>query len=169
MKKKYPFLFIAILLASLFISEAGNAHANTLLSISGEVNGPTISLTAAASANATAGIVSTNRTVTLKNPTFQELKNFVLTDPTHRHAFIPNEYECRSVATDMINNAFHQGLLAVFVLICYGPGLGQHAVVAFNTIDRGLIYIEPQTNAAITIKAGGTYQGMKIDQILIDW
>lgn len=171
MKKKYPVLFIAILLASLFIGDAGiaNAHASTSLSVSGEVSGPATSLTTAGTANVTGSLVSTNRTVTLKNPTFQELKDFVLSDPTHRHAFIPNEYECRNFATDMINDAFHKGILAGFVLICYGPGLGQHAVVAFNTTDRGLIYIEPQTNAAINIKVGGTYQGMKIDQILIAW
>jgi len=111
--------------------------------------------------------VSDNQTIILKNPTFEELKNFVLTDDTHRHQFIPYEYECRNFATDMVNNAVQKGIQAGFVLICYPQW--QHAAVAFKTIDRGLIYIEPQTNAAIDIKVGGRYQDQEIKQILIAW
>jgi|WetSurMetagenome_2_1015567.scaffolds.fasta_scaffold498627_1 hypothetical protein len=111
--------------------------------------------------------LSANQTIILKNPTFAELKAFVLTDDTHRHQFIENVYECRHFATDMVNNAVDLGLNAGFVLICYNQG--QHAVVAFNTIDRGLIYIEPQTNASIDVKVGGYYQDRLIKEILIAW
>lgn len=176
MKNFRPFLLIAIVLViSLLSSNAGISAEDSFLSVSGRVNGSAKISTLVVTANATATTdaavsdVSVNQTVVLKNPTFQELKNFVLNDPTHNHPFVTDEYECRNFATDMINNAFHKGLLAGFVLICYSPPYGQHAVVAFNTTDRGLIYIEPQTGAAINIKVGGIYQGLLIKQILIAW
>jgi hypothetical protein len=60
-----------------------------------------------------------------------------------------------------------EGLVCGFVLLCFDQG--QHAVVAFNTTDRGLIYIEPQTDAAIEPKVGGKYEGKEIKEILIAW
>lgn len=108
-----------------------------------------------------------SQTITLKNPTFQELKDFILSDPTSRNKYVLNQYECRHFATDVNNNAEAEGLRSAFVLIGYDRG--QHAVVAFVTSDRGLVYIEPQTNARIQPKVGGRYQGREIKEILIAW
>jgi hypothetical protein len=110
---------------------------------------------------------STSQAITLKNPTFQELKDFILKDPTNRNKFVPNQYECRNFATEVNNNAEAEGLRCAFVLLCYD--LGQHAVVAFDTTDTGLVYIEPQTDAAIHPEVGGKYQGEEIIEILIAW
>ena len=110
---------------------------------------------------------SSSQTITLKNPTFQELRDFILTDPTSRNEFVLNQYECRHFATDVNNNADAEGLRCAFVLLCYDRG--QHAVVAFDTTDRGLVYIEPQTDAAIHPEVGGKYQGKEIIEILIAW
>ena len=110
---------------------------------------------------------SSNQTITLKNPTFQELKDFILKDPTNRNEFILNQYECRHFATEVNNNAEAEGLRCAFVLLCYDQG--QHAVVAFDTPDRGLVYIEPQTDAVIHPEVDGRYEGKQIKQILIAW
>ena len=106
-------------------------------------------------------------TVTLKNPTFQELRDFILTDPTNRNEFMPNQYECRHFATQVSNNAEAAGLRCAFVLLGYK--IGQHAVIAFDTTDRGLVYIEPQTDSRIHPEVGGKYQGKEIKEILIAW
>jgi len=120
------------------------------------------------SENATAeSVVSGNQTITLKNPTFQELRDFILRDPTSRNEFVLNEYECRHFATEVNNNAEAEGIRSAFVLLGYNQG--QHAVVAFNTTDRGLVYIEPQTDARIHPEVGGKYQGKEIKEILIAW
>jgi hypothetical protein len=103
----------------------------------------------------------------LKNPSFQELRDFILRDPTNRSEFVLNQYECRHFATDVNNNAEAEGLRCAFVLLCFD--LGQHAIVAFETTDRGLVYIEPQTDAAIHPEVGGRYQGQEIREILIAW
>jgi len=110
---------------------------------------------------------SSSQLVTLKNPTFEEMKDFLLKDTTSRKIFILNEYECRHFATDVDNNAKAAGWRCGFVLLCYERG--QHAVIAFNIIDRGLIFIEPQTDVAINVKVGGTYQDKEIMEILIAW
>ena len=110
---------------------------------------------------------STSQEVALKNPTFQELRDFILKDPTNRNKFVLNQYECRHFATEVNNNAEANDLRCAFVLLGYDRG--QHAVVAFDTTDRGLVYIEPQTDAAIHPEVGGSYQGKEIKEILIAW
>jgi hypothetical protein len=108
-----------------------------------------------------------NSVVAIKNPTFKEVKDFILKDPTNRNQFIPNKYECRHFATDVNNNADKVGIRCAFVLLCYSDG--QHAVVGFDTTDRGMVYIEPQTDAAIEPVVGGYYQGQEIIEILVGW
>jgi hypothetical protein len=108
-----------------------------------------------------------NQTIETRNPTFKEVKDFILKDTTSHNKFITNVYECRHFTTDVNNNAEALGIRCAFVLLCYQNG--QHAVVGFDTTDRGMIYIEPQTDAAIEPVVGGTYQGEKIVEILISW
>ncbi|MBA7642933.1 hypothetical protein ES703_50642 [subsurface metagenome] len=112
-------------------------------------------------------IGSTSQAIELKNPTFQELRDFILRDPTSHNEFVLNEYECRHFATDVNNNAEAEGLRCAFVLLCFDRG--QHSVVAFDTTDRGLVYIEPQTDAAIHPEVGSKYQEKKIKEILTAW
>lgn len=105
--------------------------------------------------------------ITLKNPAFAELRDFILNDFTSRHSFILNQYECRHFATEVNNNAEAAGIRCALVLLCFKQG--QHAVVAFDTPDKGLVYIEPQTDAAIHPEVGTKYQGKEIKEILIVW
>ncbi len=113
------------------------------------------------------GVGSSSHEIVLKNPTFQEVRDFILEDTTSRNKFIPNQYECRHFATEVDNNAEAAGLRCAFVLLCFERG--QHAVIAFDTTDRGLVYIESQTDAAIHPEVGGKYQGKEIKEILIAW
>lgn len=110
---------------------------------------------------------STSQEVVLKNPTFKELRDFILKDSTNRNKFVLNQYECRNFATEVNNNAEAEGIRTAFVLLGYNRG--QHAVVAFDTVDKGLVYIEPQTDARIHPEVGGKYQGKEIKEILIAW
>jgi len=110
---------------------------------------------------------SVSSEIMLKNPTFQELKDFILRDLTSRNEFILYKYECRHFATEVDNNADAAGIRCAFVLLCFDRG--QHAVVAFDTTDRGLVYIEPQTDARIHPEVGGKNQGKEIKEILIAW
>jgi len=123
--------------------------------------------TCAAVAVSSESIDSDSQAIILKTPTFQELKDFILKDPTSRNEFVLDQYECRHFAAEVNNNAEAAGLKCAFVLLCYERG--QHAVIAFDTTDRGLVYIEPQSDAVIHPEVGGMYQEKEIKEILIAW
>lgn len=117
--------------------------------------------------SASSGELESGETGELRNPTFQEVRDFILRDQTSRNYFILYQYECRHFATAVNNNAEAEGLRCAFVLLCFDRG--QHAVIAFETVDRGMVYIEPQTDAAIHPEVGSQYQGRTIKEILIAW
>lgn len=164
---KWLLLSIVVLILSFcFIYFTGN-EASGELTIGDQATGNTVVPVMSQDIGSSQNITSTNQTVTLRNPTFQEVKDFILKDPTSRNTFVLNKYECRNFAADVDNNAKAAGLRCAFVLLCYQNG--QHAVVAFSTSDRGMIYIEPQTDAAIEPRVGGTYQQQVIVEVLIIW
>ena len=166
MKKNLFFPLVAILLLFSCSTYADSNDATRDQIVGAEIAEP--SAVPTWSENATAeSVVSGNQTIAVKNPTFQELRAFILRDPTNRNQFVLNQYECRHFATDVNNNAEAEGLSCGFVLLCYNRG--QHSVVVFDTTDRGLVYIEPQTDAAIHPELGGKYQGREIKEILIAW
>ncbi len=167
MKKKLFFLFIAILLLSPYSTYADSNDATRYQTVRVDVTEPSALLTWSKNASSAEPIVSGDQAIAVKNPTFQELRDFILRDPTSRNHFALNQYECRHFATEVNNNAEAECLRCAFVLLCFDRG--QHAVIAFDTTDRGLVYIEPQTDAAIHPEVGGEYQGSEIKEILIAW
>lgn len=179
MKKKWLLILTTILLLSVCLTYVGCNGVIGEQVIGIQVAGNTTITTPSPSANSTvdvisnnqtilsANVTSDNQTIILRNPTFEEMRSFILKDPTNHHEFIINKYECRHFATEVDNNAKAAGWECGFALLCYAQG--QHAVVAFNTIDRGLVFIEPQTDVAIDAKVGGTYQKQEIIEILIAW
>jgi len=146
-------------------SDAPSGHTG----IAGKVSEGLVALAAKPTENSgdTGIMISNIQNEVLRNSTFAEVRDFILEDKTSQNQFIPYVYECRHFATDVNNNAEAAGIRCAFVLLCYP--VGQHAVVAFETIDRGLIYIEPQTDAAIQPEVGGRYQNQEIVEILICW
>ena len=167
MKKKLFFPFVAILLLSPCFTYADSDDSTRYQTIRTDVTELSVLPTWTENASSAESVVSANKTMVVKNPTFQELRDFILRDPTSRNQFVLNQYECRHFATEVDNNAESEGLRCGFVLLCFDQG--QHAVVVFDTTDRGLIYIEPQTDAAIDPEVGGKYQEKKIKEILIAW
>lgn len=173
MRKRLFFTILAILLLSTWLGNAHNNETTSLETVTAEVTGasaaPGWSLYGfyPELAIPTQNTDSSRQAVESRNPTFQEVRDFILKDPTNRNRFALNQYECRHFAIEVNNNAEANGLRCAFVLLCYDTG--QHAVVAFDTVDRGLIYIEPQIDAAIHPEVGGTYQGKEIKEILIAW
>ena len=75
------------------------------------------------------------------NPTWKQLESFLKTDKTDKKLYKPGVYECGNFAQDLHNVAEAYGIRAAFVAILYEKGPG-HALNAFVTLDRGLIYID---------------------------
>ena len=92
----------------------------------------------------------------LRNPTYHEIKQFLAQDRTDANKYVEGEYVCSDFAADVNNNAEGQGLRCALVETKYPEGRG-HALVAFQTVDRGLVFIEPQYDDEVTIELGRSY------------
>lgn len=84
------------------------------------------------------------------NPTYQELITFIKADLTDEHYYVDNEsilkkgqyYVCSDYAESVHNNAEAKGIRAAFVCIDFtGESIG-HAINAFETTDKGLVFID---------------------------
>jgi len=77
-----------------------------------------------------------------RNPTWQALEQFLWQDTTDQHLYNENSFVCADYAEMLHNNAEKAGIRAAFVSIDLSSSSSGHALNAFNTTDRGLIYID---------------------------
>jgi hypothetical protein len=77
-----------------------------------------------------------------KNPTWQQLKNFLAKDLTENHAYIEHVYDCSQFSQTLHDNAEDAGFRAAEVNISFLNERVGHALVAFITSDYGLVYID---------------------------
>jgi len=75
------------------------------------------------------------------DPTWAELRRFLQSDRTDTRDYITDVYVCGHFAEDLHNNAEEQGIRAAFVIVEFAIGV-PHALNAFRTRDRGLVYID---------------------------
>jgi len=115
---------------------------------------------------------------TSRNPTYQEMKDFLAQDKTDAKTYIKGEYVCSDFATDVNNNAEAKGIRCAIVELRYSGDFA-HAIVAFEATDKGLIFIEPQFDSEVIVKVGQSYSQANeydkppysdiIDRVLIAW
>jgi len=97
----------------------------------------------------------TGNRVELSNPTYSELKEFLVRDETNLNRYVHDEYICFHFAADLNNNAEAAGIRAAYVQI--RAQNWAHAVTAFETSDRGLVFIEPQSDRNVELAIGEPY------------
>jgi len=95
------------------------------------------------------------RGYTVRDPTYREAIAFISLDQTDRNEYIEEKYICQNFAADVKNNAFQKGYRCGYVSVWF-PDSG-HAIVCFNTTDRGLIFIEPQSDEIMMLTIGKPY------------
>ncbi len=83
-----------------------------------------------------------------KDPTWAQLVDFLQKDDTDQQQYIVDEFVCRHFAARLHNNAERAGIKAAYVSIAFADDPVGHAMNAFNTTDRGLVYVDdtPSTN-----------------------
>jgi hypothetical protein len=102
------------------------------------------------------------------DPTWDELKAFLQTDQTDKHPYIPNKFTCGDFAEMLHNNAEAAGIRAAIVALELTPDGGgtiiNHSLNAFNTTDRGLLYIDDVSSTQgftadkiVNVKVGQDY------------
>lgn len=92
---------------------------------------------------------------TIRNPTYQEMENFIAADKTNQNTYIYPTYVCWNFAGDVTNNAFTAGFRCGFVYVSFPDSA--HAIVCFTTIDQGLVFIEPQDDSIMSLIIGEHY------------
>ena len=75
-------------------------------------------------------------------PTWQELMAFLEADTTDRKPYNADSFACVAFAEELHNNAEAAGIEAAFVGVQFEGREVGHALNAFNTTDRGLVFID---------------------------
>jgi len=90
----------------------------------------------------------------LRKPTYDEVMTFISQDYTEKTGG-----NCLDCATKLNDNAIAKGIWCYVVLFNYftGTSCGSHAIVAFDTVDKGMVYIEPQTDQIVRLELGKDY------------
>lgn len=92
--------------------------------------------------------VERDRQIALENnpravdPTWEELKAFLLNDKTDELVYVKDVFMCLDFAELLHANAESAGIKAAIVTIGWVNKDIGHALNAFNTTDRGLVYID---------------------------
>jgi hypothetical protein len=90
------------------------------------------------------------------NPPYSELVQFIVEDRTDAMAYINNSFVCTDFANMFVANFRKKGYYSCFTELVFEEGA--HAIVAVNTTDRGLVYVEGQTDQIIyNINVGDNY------------
>lgn len=92
---------------------------------------------------------------TVRNPTHEETMQFIEIDQTDKNEYDEETYTCANFASDVKNHAFEEGYRCGYVIINFPTS--SHAIVCFDTIDEGMIFIEPQDDAVVTVVIGQHY------------
>jgi hypothetical protein len=100
--------------------------------------------------------VTTGYGYLLADPSYAEMKAFLEQDETSEQEYLRNEYICVDFAANVKANAAEEGIRCAYVVIEY-LGTNGHAIVAFDTTDRGLVYIEPQFDWDVELEIGRRY------------
>lgn len=98
----------------------------------------------------------------LVNPPYSELVQFIVEDRTDSESYIEenNRFVCTDFTNMFIRNFAKKGYFSCLTVISFsseGKDMA-HALVAVNTTDRGLVYVEPQHDGIImNLKIGENY------------
>ncbi|MFC1992674.1 hypothetical protein ACFLV3_02540 [Chloroflexota bacterium] len=76
------------------------------------------------------------------NTSWSQLMDFLREDRTDNIPYVENVYTCGEFAETLHNNAENIGIKAAWVAIQFEDNSMPHALNAFVTIDRGLVYID---------------------------
>ena len=110
------------------------------------------------------------------NPTYAQLESFMLSDTTDQNTYVPGVYECTDFARDVYNNAEKAGIRTAYVGMVFSVSKIGHALDAFQTTDKGLVFIDctgleageagPSDNDKIvTVKKGDYYTYIYMDEV----
>lgn len=107
------------------------------------------------------------RGVTLRDPSYNEVLDFVKRDETEQLRYSPEGYTFLDLAARFKANAMAAGFRCSLSIMVLDSGLG--VVNGFNTTDRGMVYVEPWCDRTFTAKPGEYYGSSLVLKIVNVW
>ncbi|MEM3467071.1 MAG: hypothetical protein QW566_11425 [Candidatus Jordarchaeales archaeon] len=107
------------------------------------------------------------RGVTLRDPTYGEVEDFVKLDKTDELRYSPEGYTFLDLAAKFKANAMTSGFRCGLTIFLIDNGVA--ALNCFNTTDKGMVYIEPWSDRIFTVRPGEFYGSGKVLKITIIW
>jgi len=158
--QKYVFLIVLLLLlSSIYLKINIGFYNNEIALASKNIDNLTseISSTEQSLNNAVEKINAIkNNSYFLSNPAYDEAYNFILNDLTDENKYNDSNYNCAHYSRDVNNNAEKNGLRCGYVELNFNSGV-PHALIAFNTTDKGIVFFEPQTDSEVDLEIGKEY------------
>lgn len=93
----------------------------------------------------------------VRNPTHDEVLEFIQEDETDEMDYIEGEFECLDFCMMFRNNAFKKGYISYTVWIDWVGQTSGHSIIAFNTTDRGMVYLDPMIDYFVDLQVGIDY------------
>lgn len=87
----------------------------------------------------------------LKDPTYEEMNSFLSQDKTDQRKYSKPHYVCIHFARDLDLSAARKGIRSAVVVVNFTNQTG-HTLNAFQTVDEGLIFIEPQEDWEVMVE-----------------
>jgi hypothetical protein len=94
-----------------------------------------------------------------QDPSWAELRSFVLADDTDEQPYVEDSFVCTDFAAMLHDRAEAEGIRAAYVSVDLTGSPG-HALDAFNTTDRGLVYIDCTAAGLSFATTGGAGGGV---------
>ncbi len=102
---------------------------------------------------------------TLENPTWSELEEFLRLDDTDTIPYIEDSFDCSGFAITLRDRAWRYGMRSAYVELVFSAG-DAHVLNAFETTDKGLIYVDvTEVDQIGYIKEGKAYGGILLDAV----
>ena len=93
----------------------------------------------------------------VRNPTHDEVLEFIGEDETDEMEYIEGEFECLDFCMMFRNNAFKKGYISYMVWIDFEGQTFGHTIIGFNTTDMGMVYLDPQLDYFVELGVGVDY------------
>jgi hypothetical protein len=83
---------------------------------------------------------------TQHDPTYLEVVRFIQKDTTDLFTYNETYFNCMYFAQYVDINVERQGIRCALVVLYFNGTDAGHAIVGFNTSDKGMVYVEPQSD-----------------------
>jgi len=104
----------------------------------------------------------------LSYPSYNEAKSFLRRDKTDSTEYILGSFKCSDFAQTVKTNAAKEGIHCYYVNIDFPEPPG-HAIIAFNTTDKGMVFFEPQSDEKMEVYIGVRYWKDNINRARPDY